>query len=100
MGLAGEVEGDVLFCDETGADAGAEMLVEELGDVDWGDVFSGLEEAAGEDGNSVGVGLDEVGHDFCELDLVGEVGDGFFLPGEEGREGVDVVAVYLGNVGV
>ena len=98
--LAGEVEGDVLFCDEAGADAGAEVLVEELGDFEGGDVFSGFEEAAGQDRDGVGVGLDQVGHYFGELDLVGEVGDGFFLPGEEGREGVDVVTVDLGDVRV
>ena len=100
MRLAGEVEGDVLFCDQPGADAGAEMLVEKFGHVERGDVFSGFEKAAGEDGDGVGMGLHEVGHDFCELDLVGEVGDGFFLPREEGGERVDIVAVDLSDVRV
>ena len=37
--------------------------------------------------------LYEVSHDFCELDLIREVGDRFFLVREEGGEGVDVDVV-------
>lgn len=48
--LAAEVEGDVLLRDEAGADAGAQVLVEEGGDLGRGDVPPAFEEPASEDG--------------------------------------------------
>lgn len=53
VGLAGEVEGDVLLGDQAGPDAGAEMLVEESGHLGGADVFSAFEKAAGEDRDGV-----------------------------------------------
>ena len=58
VGGRAEVEGYVLFSDEAGADAGAQVLIEEAGYLGGGDVFAAFEEAAGEDGDGVGVGLD------------------------------------------
>lgn len=103
--LAAEVEGNVLFGDEAGADAGAQVLVEEAGDLGRGDVLAALEEPPGEDGDGVGVGGDELGEGVCELDLVLEGGDGTALGGgapvrQQDREGVDVGAVDAGDVGV
>lgn len=98
--LRGEVQRDVLFGDEAGADAGAEMVVEEAGDGVGGDVFATLEEAAGEGGDGVGVGLDEVGHGVGEVGFVVEGADVALVVGEEGGEGVQVVGVDAGDVRV
>ncbi len=76
------------------------MLVEESGHVGRADVFPALEEASGEDGDGVGVRLDEVGHYFCELDFLFQGVDLPFLVGEQGGEGVDVVVVDAGDVRV
>lgn len=98
--LRGEVQGDVLFGDEAGADAGTEVVVEEAGDGVGGDVSAALEEAAGEGGDGVGVGLDEVGHGVGEVGFVVEGADVALVVGEEGGEGVQVVGVDAGDVRV
>lgn len=111
MRLGAEVQGDVLLGDEARADARAQVLVEEACDLGGGDVAAALEEALGEDGNGVCVGLDELGEDFGEADLVLEGGEGVLgrsgargvavvEPGEEGGERVLVVVVDLGDVTV
>ena len=46
------------------------------------------------------MGLHEVGHDFCELDLFFQRVDLALLVREERREGVDVVVVDAGDVRV
>lgn len=100
VGLGAEVEGNVLFGDETGADPCAEMFVEESGDFFCGNVFSGLEKAARKDADGVAVGLDQVGHDFGELDFIFER---FYPPlriREKRAETVHVVVVDLVDVGV
>ena len=88
----------MLLRDQAGANAGAEMLVQEACHRLRRDVFPTLEEATGEDGDGVGVSLNEVGHDFCELGLLVERGDLTFMVGEKGREGVQVVGVYARDV--
>lgn len=104
MRLAGVVQGDVLFRNEARADAHAQVLVEEARDVWGGDVAPALEEAAGQDGNGVGVGGDELGEGGGEGDLVREGRDGRLMrrvvPRQEGGEGVDVVVVDAVDVGV
>ncbi len=98
--LAADVQRDVLLSYQTRADAGAEVLVQKSGDFERGDVFAGFEEAAGEDGDGVVVGLDEVGHNGREGDLVFESFDAARGVGEEGAEAVDIVAVDLADVRV
>ena len=90
----------MLLGDEARPDSGAEVLVKKLGDSIGTHVTTGLEETAGERGNRVGMGLDEAGEDFGEGAFVGRRGDLLFSPGEEGGEGVHVVVVDLGDVGV
>lgn len=97
---AAEVQGNVLLGDEARANTRAQVLVEEAGYLRGGDVFAALEEAAREDGDRVGVGLDELGEDFGEADLVVEAADGAALPGKEGGQGVLVVVVDVPDVGV
>ena len=90
----------MLLGDQAGADAGAQVGVEEAGHLGGRDVFAALEEAAGQDGDRVGVRPDELGQDFGKLDLIIEAADGAFLPGEQGGQGVLVVVVDLVDAGV
>jgi hypothetical protein len=64
------VERDVLLGHEACANACAEVLVQEAGHFGGVNVFSAFEETTGEDGYGVGVGLDEVGEDIGEADLI------------------------------
>jgi hypothetical protein len=103
--LAAEVQGDVLLGDEAGADTGAQVLVEEAGDVGGVDVAAALEEALGEDGDGVGVGGDKLGEDLGEADLVVGGCDGAALAGglpvrQQNGEGVQVVVIDARDVGV
>lgn len=99
-GGRGEVEGDVLFGHEAGADAGAEVVVEELCCLCGGDVAAALEEAAGEGGDCVCVCLDNFDEHFREGHLLGEgvwVRDG---EGLHGSQRLLVVIVDAGHVRV
>lgn len=79
---AAVVKGDVLLGYQAGADAGTQVFVEEAGDFLRGDVLAAFDEALGQDGDGVGVRLDELGEDLGEFDFVFEGADGFSLPGE------------------
>lgn len=76
------------------------MRVQEAGHLGCRDVFATFEEAAGEDGNGVGVRLHELGEDLGEADLVVQTTNCALLPGKQGREGVLVVVVDLVDVGI
>lgn len=56
--LAAEMKGYVLLGYQAGADAGAEMLIEEARHFGRGDVLATLEKPPSENGDGVGVGLD------------------------------------------
>lgn len=76
------------------------MLVEETGDVSRTDVFPAFKEASGEDGYSVGMGLDEIGHDLGELDLILKVGNTTLLVWKDSGKGMNVIVVYAGDMRV
>ena len=76
------------------------MLVEESSYITRTDVFATFEETPSENGDRVRVGLDEIGHDFCEMNLIFEVGDPTFLIWKNGGEGVNVVVVDPSNMWV
>jgi hypothetical protein len=63
-------------------------------------VAAALEEAAGKGGDGVAVGVDEVGEDSGEADLVVEGGDVGVCVGQERGQGVLVVGVDVGDVRV
>lgn len=96
----------MLLGDQPRTDAHAEVLVQEAGDLGRGDVAAALEEALGQDGDRIGVRVDELGEDLGEANLVFEGGEGVaragtpLEPGEQGGEGVLVVVVDLGDVAV
>jgi hypothetical protein len=99
------VQGNVLLGDQAGADAGAQVLVEEAGDFGGGDVAAAFEEALCENGNGVGVGGDELGEDVGEADLVVGRGNGAALAGgfpvgQQDGERMQVVVVDARDVGV
>lgn len=99
------MQGNMLLGDEASADAGAEVLVKEAGDLLRRDVATALEEALGKDGDSVGVGGDELGEDVCKADLVVRSGDGAAVDGsppvrKEDGERVEVIVVYARDVWV
>ncbi|KAJ6264980.1 LOW QUALITY PROTEIN: Zinc-type alcohol dehydrogenase-like protein [Drechslerella dactyloides] len=95
------VEGEVLLGEEAGADTGAEVLVEKVGDDLRGDVALALGEAAGEDGDGVAVGVDDLGEDVVEAGFLFEGGGEVVLgEGQQQAQGVQVVVVDLGDVGV
>lgn len=48
------------------------MVVEEFGGFAGGDVAAAFEEAAGEDGDRVGVGFDDIDEHLGECDFLGE----------------------------
>jgi len=105
MRLGAKVQGNVLLGDEAGADAGAQVLVEEAGDFGGGDVAAAFEEALCEDGDGVCVGGDELGEDVGEADFVVGGRDGAALAGglpvgEEDGERVQVVVVDARDVGI
>lgn len=100
MRLGGEVQSDVLLGNQAGAYSRAQVFVEELCHLVWADVFPRFEEATCEDGNGVGVRLDQIGHDTCELYLLLECLDLLRGIGQECGQGVDVVVVDLGHVWV
>ena len=79
---AAEVQGDMLLGHEAGANAGTQVLVEETGYRGGRDVLAAFEETAREDGDGVRMGLDQLGEDFGEADLVFETANGAPLPGE------------------
>lgn len=98
--LGGEVEGDVLLSDETGADASAKVFVEEASDFLLADVLSRLQEAASENSYGVTMCLDEVDHDLGEGDFLLQA---LQLPlgiWEKGGQRVDVVLVDLADMWV
>jgi hypothetical protein len=76
------------------------MLIEKARHFPRVDVPAALEEAAGEGGNGVAVGVDEVREDGCEFDFVIEGGDVRVCVWQERREGVLVVGVDAGDVWV
>lgn len=104
--LGREVERDVLLGDEPGADARAQVLVQEARDLCGAYVPPALEEALRQDGDGVGVGVDQLGQDLGEADLILERGEGVLAvgrvlePREQGGERVLVVVVDLGDMAV
>lgn len=78
----------------------SEMFIEETCDVSGADVSSTFEKATSKRRDGVGVCLDQVSHDLCELDLIFKVGNAALLVREEGGEGVNVVIVDLSDVWV
>lgn len=74
------------------------MLVEEASDRLGGNVFPRFEEAAGESGNGVGVGLNKVGHDLCKASFFVESCYLAMMIGEKGGEGVDVGGIDARDV--
>lgn len=79
--LGREVKRDVLLGNEPGADARAQVLVQEAGDLGRANVPPALEEALRQDGDGVGVGVDQLGQDFSEADLILERGEGVLALG-------------------
>lgn len=76
------------------------MLVQEAGYLARTDVAAALQEAAGEGGDGVAVGVDEIGEYSGEFHLVGERGDVRVGVGEESGERVLVVGVDARDVGI
>lgn len=64
------MKGNVLLRYQSRSDPGAQMGVEELGDVARADVFPALKEAPREDRDGIGVGLDQIRHNFGELRFI------------------------------
>ncbi|KAJ6782758.1 hypothetical protein PWT90_03633 [Aphanocladium album] len=103
--LGAKVQGNVLLGDEAGADARAQVAVEEARHLGRRDVAAALEEALGQDGDGVGVGGDELGEDVGEAHLVVRGRDGAALDGvlpvrQQDRQRVQVVVVDARDVGV
>lgn len=103
--LAAVVESDVLLGDEPGSDPGPQVAVKEARHLLRGDVSAALEEALCQDGDGVGMCGDELGEDLREADLVlgrcyGLAVGGGLGVGQQDGEGVQVVAVDAGDVGV
>lgn len=94
------MECNVLFGHKTGADAGAEVVVEEFGGFNGGDVAAAFEEASGEDRDSVGVGFYYVDEHFGEGYFFGEGVGVRWREGLDGAEGLLVVVVDAGYVRV
>lgn len=76
------------------------MLVKEPGDFFGTDVPTSLEEATSQDADGIAVGLDQVGHDLGKLDLLFQTRDRVAGKGKEGGEGVHVVGMDLGDMGI
>jgi hypothetical protein len=66
----GRCEAEMRKADQTGADSCTEVFVKEFCDLVRADVLPRLEKASGKDGYGVGVGLNQIGHDTCELQLI------------------------------
>lgn len=90
----------MLLRDQAGADTGAQVLIEEAGGDGGVDVLPALEEAAGEDGDGVSVGLHEAGHKVDEGVFISRGADLALGEREKGREGMHVIVVDLGDMGV
>ena len=90
----------MLLCDQTSSYPRPQMLVQELGHVRRTNVFPSLQEPSRQYAYCVGVRVDEVGHHFCEFDLVFECCDLAFRPWQQRRETVNVVGMDLGDMGV
>lgn len=90
----------MLLSDESRAYARAQMLIQETGYLAGTDIAATFQEAAGKGGDSVAVGVDEVGEDGREFHFIGEGGDVRVGVGKESGEGVLVVGVYARDIGV
>lgn len=73
----------MLLRDEARAYTGAQMLVKKARHSSRMDVLPTLEEAPGEDGDGVGVGLDEPGHEIDESVFILRCGDLALCEGKE-----------------
>lgn len=76
----------MLFGHQSGSDAGTQVLVEEACDFHGVDVFAALEESLRQGRDGVGMGADEIGHDFGEFHLFFNGGDLSFVKGFQGGE--------------
>jgi hypothetical protein len=90
----------MLFCDQTGSYPRPQMLVQELGHVCRTDIFPSLQEPSRQYAYCIGVRVDEIGHNFCEFDLIFKRRDLAFRPWQQRRETVDIVGMDLGDMGV
>ena len=100
VGLRRQVQGDVLFGDQSRSNPGSKMLVEKPRHVRRTDILPTFEEASREDGYSVGVCLYQICHDFGKLYFFFQGIDLPLLVGKQGGEGVDVVVVDARDVRV
>jgi len=73
----------MLFGYQARADARSQVLVEEASHLGARDVLATLEETAREDGDRVGMRLDQLSEDFGEANLIFETANGSALPGKE-----------------
>lgn len=89
------MKGNVLFSNQTGSNPGPEMLIKKPRYISGADILPTFKKATGKYRNGIGMRLNEVGHDFGELDLIFQVGDASLLVWQESREGMDVVVVDL-----
>ena len=101
MLLTAKVQSDMLLGDQAGADSSAKVVVEEACNLLRGDIPAALQKSLGEDGDGVGVGSNELGESLCEADLVYRAPCRCGVPvREEYGEGVKVVAVDAGDIGI
>lgn len=82
------MQGNVLLGDQPRAYSSSQVFVQESRDLYRIDILPTFQETSGQGGYCVCVGLDQFCEHFCEPDLIVEVGDGFGLVGQQGREGV------------
>ena len=92
------MQGDMLLSNQPCPYSSSKMLIEKTCDVRRADVSSTFEKPTSKRWDRVGMCLNEVGHDFGELDLIFEAGDTALLVWKESGERVDVVVVDLRNV--
>lgn len=83
LGQGGEVEGDVLLGDKPRSYPSAQVFFQECRDGLGRNVSPALEESTSQDGDRVGVGLDEVCEAVCEAGFLVEGGDAAVEEGEK-----------------
>ena len=100
MGLAAEVQGNVLLGDQAGADAGPQVFVQEASDLCGTYVPPRFEKATSEDGDCVRVRLYQVGHDLGEFDFLFERVNRVTGKREKGRQRMKIIVVDLADMRV
>lgn len=98
--LRGKIQRQVLFRYQPRAYPRAQMRIQEPRHLNRINIPSALQEPAREDRDGIRVGLHQIRQHICELPLFFQGCDLPLLVGEQGGQGMEVVAVDLGDVRV